>query len=311
MRFDQPVAPNGYRWWYVDALSDDGCYGITVIAFLGSVFSPFYAWSRRKGATDPLDHSALHVALYRTDGGRAPRRWCMTERGARAVERHASVLRIGPSALHWRQDALEIRIDERTMPWGERLRGTVTVHPQAFTGFEAILSETGDHRWTPFSPRARVSVDLSAPALRWSGDGYLDGNHGAGAIEDAFRSWHWCRAPRGDGAFILYDAERREGGWTGLALRIGRDGTVLAIDPPPETTLAPSRWGVSRQTRSEDGWARARRSFVDAPFYARALIETRLGGERGPSVHESLDCDRFRALAVQAMLPFRVARRAG
>ncbi len=311
MRFDQPVAPGGYRWWYVDALSDDGCSGITLIAFLGSVFSPFYAWARRRGAADPLAHSALHVALYRTGGARAPRRWCMTERGADAVERDAATLRIGPSALQWRGDALAIRIDERTMPWGERVRGTVVVRPQAFTGFEAVLSETGDHRWTPLSPRARVEVDLSAPDARWSGDGYLDGNHGAGAIEEAFRSWHWCRAPRGDGAVILYDAERRTDGWTGLALRIGRDGGVSAIEPPPPATLARSRWGVSRQTRSEDGWARAGRSFVDAPFYTRALIDARLGGERGACVHESLDCDRFRALPVQAMLPFRVAKRLG
>jgi hypothetical protein len=28
-RFDQPVAPGGYLWWYVDALSDDGRYGLT------------------------------------------------------------------------------------------------------------------------------------------------------------------------------------------------------------------------------------------------------------------------------------------
>ena len=43
----RPVAPGGYRWWYVDALSDDGQHGLTVIAFIGSVFSPYYAWSRR------------------------------------------------------------------------------------------------------------------------------------------------------------------------------------------------------------------------------------------------------------------------
>ncbi len=34
----------GYAWWYVDALSDDGRHGLTLIAFIGSVFSPYYAW---------------------------------------------------------------------------------------------------------------------------------------------------------------------------------------------------------------------------------------------------------------------------
>ena len=41
-RFDAPVPAGGYSWWYVDALSDDGRHGLTIIAFLGSVFSPYY-----------------------------------------------------------------------------------------------------------------------------------------------------------------------------------------------------------------------------------------------------------------------------
>ena len=48
--------PNGYAWWYVDALSDDGAHGITLIAFIGSVFSPWYAWARRRGPADPQNH---------------------------------------------------------------------------------------------------------------------------------------------------------------------------------------------------------------------------------------------------------------
>jgi carotenoid 1,2-hydratase len=51
--FDAPVADGGYLWWYVDALSDDGRHGLTIIALIGSVFSPYYAWARRRGPTDP------------------------------------------------------------------------------------------------------------------------------------------------------------------------------------------------------------------------------------------------------------------
>ena len=66
-RFDRPVPPGGYVWWYVDALSDDGRHGLTLIAFIGSVFSPYYAWrAARRG--DPLDHCALNVALYGAAG---------------------------------------------------------------------------------------------------------------------------------------------------------------------------------------------------------------------------------------------------
>ena len=53
-RFDAPVRPGGYAWWYVDAFSDDGRFGLTLIAFVGSVFSPYYAWRGRRGAGTAL-----------------------------------------------------------------------------------------------------------------------------------------------------------------------------------------------------------------------------------------------------------------
>ena len=283
---------------------------MTIIAFLGSVFSPYYAFSRRFGGGDPLRHCALHVALYRTGDQAGPKRWTMTERDAGSVTRDATHLRIGPSGLRWDGSRLTIALDERTMPLPARVRGTVTLHPAAFTGYEAVLSETGNHRWTPLSPRARVEVALEDPSLRWSGDGYLDGNHGDGAIETAFRRWDWCRAPLGTESVILYEADHRGGGGVRLALRIDRNGIVRPIDPPPAATLSRSLWRVRRRTRSDDGWAEVRRTLVDAPFYARSLIGTRLLGQRCLAVHETLDCDRFANPAVQAMLPFRTPRAA-
>jgi hypothetical protein len=38
--FDIDVPPDGYAWWYVDGISDDGARAISIIGFIGSVFSP-------------------------------------------------------------------------------------------------------------------------------------------------------------------------------------------------------------------------------------------------------------------------------
>ena len=84
-RFDRVVERNGYLWWYFDALSDDGRLGFTVIAFVGSVFSPYYAAARRAGRGDPDHHCAINVALY----GEGPHRWAHTERGRDALHRSA------------------------------------------------------------------------------------------------------------------------------------------------------------------------------------------------------------------------------
>lgn len=304
MDFEQPVARGGYAWWYVDALSDDGQHGITLIAFLGSVFSPFYAWSRRRGGGDPMQFCALNAVLY----GR-PRRWAMTERGAGAVDRGPRHLAIGPSALRWDGTTLIIDIDEVTAPLPSRLRGTVRVHPSAVTGRRFRLDGAGRHRWSPIAPASRVEVELSHPALRWSGPGYLDTNDGDAALEDDFVEWDWCRAPMRHGAAILYNATRRVGGDQSLALRVGRDGSVEAFPPPPPAVLPPTRlWRVPRATRA-DAAPTVRQTLEDTPFYARSVIETRLLGEPLTAVHESLSLDRFRAPWVQAMLPFRIPRR--
>ena len=87
IRFDQPVPAGGYAWWYIDAISDDGNHGLTLIAFVGSVFSPYYAWARRRAGpagADPLNHCAVNVALY----GRSGSRWATYPR-ARLSRRRA------------------------------------------------------------------------------------------------------------------------------------------------------------------------------------------------------------------------------
>jgi hypothetical protein len=120
------VVRGGYSWWYVDAFSDDGKNGITIIALIGSVFSPYYAAMRRRPmGGDPLHHLSLNVAIY-GEG----KRWCMTERGRDTLRRDKTWLQIGPSSLEWDGDSLIIHIDEITAPFPRRLRGKVRVHHQ-------------------------------------------------------------------------------------------------------------------------------------------------------------------------------------
>ncbi|MEL6544204.1 MAG: carotenoid 1,2-hydratase, partial [Myxococcota bacterium] len=115
------VEPRGYTWWYLDALSDDGSYGITLIGFIGSVFSPYYAWSDWR---EPEDHVAMNVALYGKFG-----RWAMTERGRHSLQRDGDHLQIGPSSMRWESDGLTISVDEISCPLPRKLRGRIRVRP--------------------------------------------------------------------------------------------------------------------------------------------------------------------------------------
>ena len=269
------------------------------------MFSPFYAWSRRRRPADPEQHCCLNVALY----GR-PKRWAMTERGRRALGRSENHLVIGPSALHWDGTALTIWIEEVTAPLPSRLSGVVKVTPKALTGRTFALDVAGRHRWSPVAPSAEVEVTMTRPGLSWSGIGYLDSNEGDRPLEQDFYEWDWCRAPTADGALILYEARRRIGGRQDLALRIDGHGSVDPFALPPPAALPRTAWGMHPRTRCDaHSQPLVRQRLEDAPFYARSVIETRLLGQRVHAVHESLSLDRFTAPWVQAMLPFRIPRR--
>ncbi len=300
----------------MDAISQDGQSALTIIAFIGSVFSPYYAWARQRHksahSAPPAaeNHCAVNVVLYGAGG----KRWAMTERGAADLHRTATTLNIGPSALAWEGDALCIHLDETTVPWPRALRGEVRLHPHALCEPSYSLSEAGAHRWQPIAPSARVEVAFDRPGVRWQGPGYLDSNFGDAPLEDHFVRWDWSRADlRAHHSAVLYDAWRRDGGQTSLALAIDRHGTVTPFEPPAPAPLPPTAWRVERRTRSDAASepARVEKTLEDTPFYARSLVRASWLGEPVTAMHESLSLDRFASPMVRCMLPFRMPRWAG
>ena len=302
--FTVDVPDGGYCWWYVDAISEDEAHAITLIGFIGSVFSPYYARARGSGAADPLEHCSLNCALYGRPGG-----WAMTERRSGSVERAAERLRIGPSSLQWTGSTLDIHVHERMMPLPRAMHGRVRVRPRVRTRRRFELDAAGRHQWWPVAPVADVEVTFTAPRLTWRGSGYFDFNRGSEPLAAACRSWHWSRLHAGSEAGIVYEASRCDGSEHCLALSIDAAGRVSEREPPPpRVTLPLTRWRVPRETRAEDARARLHRTLEDTPFYSRSLIHGRHGGRDLVGVHESLSMDRFTAPWVQLLLPFRMPR---
>jgi carotenoid 1,2-hydratase len=301
-RFDASVPPGGYHWWYIDALSEDRRYGLTIIAFIGSVFSSYYHWS---GRDDPFNHVALNVALYGAGG----HRWAMTERGRTSLQRDANTLTIGPSALRWSDEGLVIDIDEVTAPIRSRLRGRVVIKPSALFGEAYPLDPAGRHHWRPLAPRAAVEVTLEKPDMRWNGEAYVDSNYGVEPLEDGFTDWRWSRAHLKRDTAVLYEGKRRDGTSFAQALRFGADGSVAPVDLLSEVTLPKTGWRMPRLTRVDPGRkVIIRKTWEDTPFYARTALSTHMFGEAADAVHESLSLERLRSPIVRMMLPFRMPR---
>lgn len=273
-----------------------------IIGFIGSVFSPYYAWSRTQ---DPYQHCSINVALY----GQRSQLWAMTERRRTAVGIEADRLSIGPSAMSWDGNALTIAIDEVTSPLPRRIKGTVRLVPTALTASVFALDGAGRHTWWPIAPAARVEVDLGQPGCAWSGTGYLDTNAGNEPLASAFAYWHWSRAKLSNHSAVLYDVVERRAPPTSLAIRIDERGEVERHELPPKVQLQSTRWGIQRRTAADTGSADVLRTLEDGPFYARSQLRTTLFGEQTQAIHESLSLDRFSKTWVKAMLPFRMPRK--
>ena len=276
-----------------------------MIGFVGSVFSPWYHWS---GRGDPANHCCVNVATYGPGG-----RFTMTDRGRDALRQTSEALTVGPSTMRWTGAALEIEVDEiASLPLVSRVRGRITLTPSAVTDVELPLTRDGAHVWRPFAPTARIAVDLEAPGWQWEGHGYLDANFGTRPLESDFSYWTWGRYPTSGGTTCIYDAQRRDGSTLDAAFAFAPDGSVRPAQAPPRTPMARTLWALRRETRADPGCVpRQVKPMLDAPFYARSLVETSLNGERVQGVHEALDLDRYASAWVKPMLAFRVPRRRG
>ncbi|QWD05714.1 carotenoid 1,2-hydratase [Polynucleobacter paneuropaeus] len=292
----------------MDALSDDGKNGIVLIAFVGSVFSPYYAWARRNNSSaNPENHCSLNVAIYSP----GKNRWAMTERGERQVSRNSTEFVIGPSSLHWDGNKLTVQILERAVPFGQKIAGTVELYPNTLFNFSTPLDAAGKHRWGPLAPSARVKVNLNSPNLQWEGNAYLDSNEGDEPISHAFHEWDWSRAEMSGGrTSVIYDVREKNAQENLLALTFNPNGTIDHFEPPPRQALPKTMWGIQGHMRNQNSETlRVQKVLENTPFYTRSVLDSELLGEKVLSFHETLSVPKLTLATTQFMLPWRMPRK--
>jgi carotenoid 1,2-hydratase len=286
-------------------VSDDGGWGIVLIAMLGNPFSPSYARAIRANTRpNPLDHCALNVGVYGRDGAA----WALTEQCVHAEDRSASSLQIGQSSMRWEGDQLIVDVREHA-PWTRRpITGRVSFRPDFTCDRRFMLDPDRRHAWTPVAPSGRLDVRLDQPNVRFSARGYHDTNAGDEPLANAFSDWTWSRAHVDARSVISYDVALSDGSLQERAISVGphgvREETGLVSVELPRT-----RWGLSRTARCSAGHApRVIRNLEDTPFYARDVIETHVDGRVVRAMHETLSGRRLAMKTVEMLLPFRMRK---
>lgn len=293
-------------------VSDDGRWGATVIAFVGTVFSPWYFAARAAAvrAGDPMPPAerfcGFNVAIY------GPNRhwWALTERATATVHREERRLTVGPDTFGWEEDQVVISFDTRTMPFGGRLRGKIRLKPRVLPAKRLEIAP--GHHWQPVAPAGEATVELDSPKVSFTGHAYHDANDGVEPLEAAFARWCWARATNPSGTTVVYDVEDRAAGPRGFAAHFSNEGETSFVDAPRRVALPPGFWWrVPRATRAKaDADVRLVRTLEDTPFYTRSQLEVRSPEGISAAVHESLDLERFTARWVQFLLPYRIRNEA-
>lgn len=283
-----PTTSGAYRWYYFDVTAGD--FTAVFIFMIGSLFSPRYVRSARRGA-QPLAHAAINFALYEKG---QPRQWVLSEYPLLSLEDGARTLRIGGSRLRWNDDGtMSASVAERT-PWlGKPVRAELHFTPEV-RGTDAYQLVNGlSHYWQPFAPRGSAKVSLSYRDLTLEGRGYHDGNHGEVPLGTDLRGWDWERTHHRDFTRITYRPWQDE--TTPLVVSASAGALIATRAHLPPAMTVTTGWGLPVPAREPMALLES------SPFYAR--LEHR--EEHAETMGEVADFQRFRTPPFTWMASFR------
>ena len=154
-----------------------------------------------------------------------------------------------------------------------------------------------------------VKVETNKKGWKWEGNAYLDGNFGTRALEQDFSYWTWSRLPFANHTTTFYDAELKNRTTTNIALKFSKDGSATTLEPPPLKKVKRTKWFLKRVARSDQDFDPLQnKPLLDAPFYSRSELLTKINGEKTIGIHEALDMNRFTNPFIQPLLCVKIPR---
>lgn len=185
--------PGAYEWWYVDALSADGEWGVVLILFRGMPMSPTYLHDpsyMQAGCAVSVYHHGVRIAFSFSEQPLSQADFC-TERVY--VQMKGACIELTDDGFLTALADVPCDDDGRSVQ--VRLRGTASA-------VDAVECQpiTENHAWILAQPRMRVTASV---ALRERASsivehhfetlGYHDHNCGYRSMHRDYGDWYWGR----------------------------------------------------------------------------------------------------------------------
>ena len=299
---DHQLDANGaYEWWYVDALSPDGEWGVVVILFRGMPMSPTYLQEIDNQTGRPADHCGYAVSVYHR-----------TSRVGFAFRE------VDASTFSAPGQVFEVDTAHPAVPQSIHVRVEVDSSPLQDTG-----TASGDHGWVLVAPRVRSSVSLSLAEngvtmvkAAWEGLAYRDHNYGTRPLQADFGDWFWGRvhtddrtlvylaAPDAARPFLLCGEVVDDGSsvapWSDVQIRVEQvRPSIMGLMAGRRITLT----GTDPRGRTARLHCHNRHVVEDGPFYQRYLSEWSLdGADLGRGTSEYMLASRLGARWIRPFL---------
>lgn len=212
--------PEGYEWWYFDALSDSERESVVVIFLDNFIFSPRYnALNRRQernGGVSPVESFPAVAFFFYRDG--KPLFRCINEFPADdfSADPEWPHCEIGGSSFRFEEtpygDRYMVEV-KSPMRRGKTLRARfewLSVESDLLPNAEAPGS---GHYWNLVSSRSDVTgkIEILDPKgkrteeVDFRGTGYHDHNRDSRWLPDAVSEWTWGRVHFTDSTAVFYD----------------------------------------------------------------------------------------------------------
>ncbi len=295
------IEHGAYEWWYVDALSPDGAWGVVMIVFRGMPMSPAYLQAQHSGHAPPHNHCGYAVSAY--------------HHGRRVA---FAFREVPESAFCVPDQTFEI---DTTLP--DQTNSLVARVTTQESPLRSKGSYQADHAWVLVAPRVQATVELSLrehgvelASAGWTGLAYRDHNTGRRPLQADFKDWYWGRVHGPDRTLVyllapnaaepfLFCGEVRQGAdhvqpWTDLQIDLqARRLTMMGLRTARRIVI---------RGRAADGTLRTvvcdqRRIVEHGPFYQRYLSVWTLDGvPQGLGTSEYMRADRLGSAWIQPFL---------